>query len=65
MWVVYDHPKDFPEWFVARKWIGDVPTNVCMMSCDLEEVRSFLRNLRLVKIARHPSDDPVVVEQWI
>lgn len=65
MWVVYDHPKDLPHWWVARKWIGEAPTNCVMWSDDLEQVRDFLTNLGLAKIDRHPSDDPVIVEQWI
>lgn len=66
MWVVYDHPRDFPGGYIARKWIvGEGPTAVVMWSDRLEEVQDFLENLGLVKIARHPSDDPVVMEQWI
>lgn len=68
-WVVYDHPKDYPDGYVARKWIANAedagPTDVAMWSNNLEEVRDFLENLGLVKLARDPSDDPVIVESWI
>lgn len=68
-WVVYDHPKDFPDGYVARKWIvGDDhegPTDVAMWSDKLEEVRDFLENLGLVKLARDPSDEPQILESWI
>jgi hypothetical protein len=68
-WVVYDHPKDFPDGYIARKFLvtaeGAGPTDVVMWSDKLEEVQDFLENLGLVKLARDPSDDPVIVESWI
>jgi hypothetical protein len=55
-----------PDGYVARKWIvGEGPTDVCMWSDRLEEVQDFLANLGLVKLARDPSDDPVIVESWV
>jgi len=69
MWVVYDHPKDLPDGYAARKFIIDglepTPTDVVMWSDSLDEVRDFLANLGLTPLARHPSDDPVVLEQWL
>ena len=66
MWVVTDHPKDFPHWYVARKWIiGEGPTSECMMSEDLDEVQDFLADLGLVKLLPDPLDDPVIVAVWI
>jgi hypothetical protein len=36
MWTIYDHPKDFPEHFVARKWLitggEDRPRRVSALS---------------------------------
>ena len=69
MWVVYDHPTDFPDQFVARQHIvgiaGNTPTDRTMGSNDIEKVRAALRNLGLVKIDRSPEDDPVIVEVWL
>jgi len=68
-WVVYDHPKDFPDRYIARRFLvtasGAGPTDVVMWSDSLEEVRDFLENLGLVKLMRDPSDEPQIVESWI
>ena len=35
MWVVYDHPSDFPDRYVARLWEGEKPTSNVMVSRDV------------------------------
>ena len=66
-WVVYDHPARhplmFPDLFVARKWIGDRPTN------DLETSGSYRELLlklppQMVRRDPLPSDEPDVLEVW-
>jgi hypothetical protein len=69
MWVVYDHPSDYPEHYVARQHIvgiaGDEATNRMMMAATLESIRTALGNLGLVCITRSEEDDPVIVETWL
>ena len=69
MWTVYDHPADFPDGYVARKFVVDgpepKPTDVAMWSVDLEEVRDFLENLGLTCLARSEGDEPQIVESWV
>lgn len=69
MWVVYDHPKDFPDQYVARQHVvgiaGNRPTGRTMGSDRLERVRAALENLGLVCIARSEKDDPVIIETWL
>jgi hypothetical protein len=65
LWTIYDHPRDHPDMFVARKFIYDRPTMSTLMSGDLERLRDTLRGMGLVCINRDPSDDPKIVETWL
>lgn len=71
MWVVYEHPKDFPNQFVARRHLIDqgksIPTTDVFLSEDIYELRTRLRTEYpgLVCLARNPKDDLVIVETWI
>jgi hypothetical protein len=68
MWVIYDHPRDRPDKFVARKWEidgGDIRATATIIEADtLHEVRAKLRG-GLVRLARQPNDDPKIVEVGI
>jgi len=70
MWIVYDHPRDMPNTFVARKWLvgnghAETPTPEMIVSPDLIALREILALRGLVCMDRHPTDDPVVVEVWL
>jgi hypothetical protein len=71
VWVIYDHPRDFPQHFVARKQVAMegyvVASGVFLLATDLERLRERLLTVQpgLVRLDRHPSDDPVIVETWI
>lgn len=69
MWVVYDHPKDHPDGFIARQVvITDREiffTTKTVMSQDLAVIRKTMTGLKLVMIPRSPTDDPGIVEQWL
>jgi hypothetical protein len=64
VWVVYDHPSDFPNCYVARQWIGDKPGRV-LVSNALEPIQTLLEGLGLVHMDRMEGDDPVILETWI
>jgi hypothetical protein len=65
VWVVYDHPKDFPAHYVARLWEGLNPTQSFVQSDKLEIVRAVLGvEMRLTCLPRHPNDDPSIIETW-
>ena len=64
MWVVYDHPSDMPEQFVARKWLTDKHTEAFFLGETLEVLRAKLPQ-GLTRLARHPNDDPAIVEVWL
>jgi hypothetical protein len=65
IWTVYDHPKDWPQFFVARKFILDKPTKVAVFALTLEGIQSQMRARGLVRLERNPADDPVIVECWL
>jgi hypothetical protein len=69
MWTIYDHPKDYPSKFVARKFLvyagKSIPTDEVMFSSDIEVIRRYMRFIRLNCLARDPGDDPNIVETWL
>lgn len=69
VWVIYDHPKDYPDFYVVRKQIagnGQVrPTGHYFLSNTLGPLRQIVEAMGLTCIPRDPSDDPVIVECWI
>lgn len=65
MWVVYEHPTDFPEHYVARLWEGETPTTTHIIERDLEKLRERLFRMGMVKLDRMPGDVPVVLETWL
>lgn len=65
IWVVYDHPKDYPEYFVARRWIGDKHDNTVWASKDLDALRDMLAKNGLTRLHRMEGDDPVIMETWL
>lgn len=65
VWTVYDNPKDYAGWFVARRFTLDGPTPDVLFSNKLEDLRDVLRGMGLTPIPRSPEDDAVIVESWI
>lgn len=69
MWTVYDHPRDYPEGYIARRWdIGkntSLPTADVIRAKNLRTIRDKMTNMGLVKLMRSDGDDPTIVESWI
>lgn len=67
MWVVYDHPIDFPDWWVARRFDGPVPTDEVITAPSAPVLRSMLREAwpDLVRFSRSEGDDPKIAEVWL
>lgn len=71
MWIytVYDHPTDYPDEFVIRRFkIEDrsvaVESNLFARGRTLEEVRAQLPS-NLVNLRRTAGDDEKIVEVWL
>lgn len=69
LWVVYDHPTDYPDHYVARQHLvgpeGQKPTDRMMAHPELGPIRVALENMGLICVVRNPEDDPVIVETWL
>ena len=71
MWTVYEHPKDCPGDYVARKFVITEDfyrsSNESISSRSLREVRNVLRSLYpgLIQLKRPPDDEPHIVEVWL
>ena len=70
VWVVYDHPKDFPASYVARPQFvmqdnSVVPCRAAWVNEDLDVIRNALAETGLTCLARQTGDDPKIVETWL
>lgn len=65
IWTVYDHPKDWPHGFIARKWVDGKPTNETICAAHLAEIYDQLEFMGFYRVPRDPSDDPVIIEVWL
>jgi hypothetical protein len=70
IWSVYDHPKDEPLVWLARRWDidsnGARPTMYTVTATTLEGLRELLSGMGLVgPFQRSEKDDPVIVESWL
>lgn len=67
MWVIYDHPADYPDQFVARRWkitAGEaLPTDEVIRAATIDGVRQGLPP-GLTVLAAADGDDPTIVETW-
>lgn len=68
IWTIYDHPRDLPDVFVARRFeIGGEhggPTGDILTAPTLDALRKKLP-WGLVRIMRQDGDDPCIVECWL
>ncbi|MBO4228356.1 hypothetical protein [Bradyrhizobium neotropicale] len=70
-WTIFDHPRDFPNEFVARRFESDktnpepAPTMDLIAAHELEELRECFRFAGLTPLGRMDGDQPQIVEAWI
>jgi hypothetical protein len=69
IWTIYDHPRDYPTGFIARRHEvvvgGTGPTDDTVKADDLYTLRKHLLQAGLTRINRSPDDEPQIVESWI
>lgn len=71
IWVVYQNPCDYPGKVVVRGQdvvrglVEPRPHATCKVYDKLCRARLPLARMRLYRMARHPSDDPCIVETWM
>ncbi|WP_196237278.1 hypothetical protein [Bradyrhizobium elkanii] len=70
-WTVFDHPRDFPAAFVARRFESGkgtpepVPTDDIIVAHELEPLHECLARSGLTPLARMEGDQPQIVEVWL
>ena len=66
IWCIYDHPKDYPRWYVVVRWYGEVRDPQVVLRANLEQARKAVWvSGGQVKLSRMPGDDSKIVECWI
>lgn len=72
IWTIYDHPKDFPDAFIARRFEvrsttegGPQATADVIVSGNLKDIRREMRNRGLVCLTRQDEDDSAIIETWL
>ena len=70
VWVVYDHPRDYPHDYVARMHIAErdgstTISDVALVSRSLDLLRMELEARGLTCLHRMEGDDPVILETWL
>ena len=64
--VVYEHPSDYPQYYVARIFNVDKPTDTIMLKDTLEEIQEDVRNnTNMMFMLRGAEDDPCIVGVWL
>lgn len=65
LWTIYDHPRDYPRSYVARRFENEHPTGEHMVSPDIASLRDEMMRRGLTCPTRHPTDDACIVETWL
>jgi hypothetical protein len=68
MFVVTDHPSDWPHDYVARLHFSlpaSEPTGFVIKHPELEPLHAALSGLGLVRTDPAPGDEPVIIEVWL
>jgi hypothetical protein len=68
IWTIYKHPADYPDLFVARKYIADKPTKQLLLAPNLKEIRQAVQKstkYELIRVERAECDDSVIIESWL
>ena len=65
--VLYDHPEDHPEVYVARLFDADNPTPAVMINKNLDELRKCIEAKidDAVFMRRSPRDDPKIIGTYL
>jgi hypothetical protein len=66
-WTIYDHPRDYPDSFVLRRWTldpGAQPDSEARTGAAPDDLRALIPP-GAYDPGRMARDDPVIVEVWI
>ncbi len=70
IYTVYDHPSDYPDHFVVRKWLikdGGITEagDIVKKSKNYSAIRNHMLDRGLHRLMRNEGDDPCIMECWI
>jgi len=66
IWVIYDHPRDYPDGYVVRVWYGMHAWPEATRVATIDAAREYAQRCgACVLMPRDASDDPVIAESWI
>jgi uncharacterized protein YbaR (Trm112 family) len=69
LYVIYDRPLDFPDGYVIRRHRREngttVPTGEVYTAESIDDIRHEMARCGLIRLPRHPDDDPVILEVWL
>lgn len=68
LYVIYDHPSDYPDCFVIRRWELDEPKEIVAFTNKIEVARQLLKDTvgaGLVNLGKYNTDDPAIAEVWV
>ncbi len=69
MFVVYRHPRDYPERYVLRRWwvsagVQSPDDDWFYLADTLDQIREYVP-AGCVRLERDPKDQPQIVEVWV
>jgi hypothetical protein len=68
IWTVYDHPKDFPHSYVARRFevgVDGAHATTDIVQGELAIIRKSFLTCGLTCLVRNDADEPQILESWI
>lgn len=64
-YVIYDKPRDYPDRYVARRWVGGVPDEKPISVVrELRHARKAIPN-HFFCVGRQVGDDVGIIETWV
>lgn len=63
--AVYKNPEDYPDKCVARIFDMDAPTNVIILTDNVNQIQQELRKFGMHFLDREPGDIPALVGTYI
>jgi|HubBroStandDraft_1064217.scaffolds.fasta_scaffold32770_8 hypothetical protein len=64
MWTIYWSPRDYPNCWVVRRFVGLLPDPIGAICQTLESAREQVPD-HCVCLHRAPDDDPAIYEVWL
>lgn len=64
VWTIYDHPEDYPDSFIARKFLNNSPTDDIIVSDNLANIEQELEDMGYCELPVH-EPNPQIVSVWM